>query len=308
MNDRPAPTSGMVTVVGTCSIDRTGLIDKFPSEDRKYMCEASGEYCGGVAANVAVNLALLGVKVCLVSWVSRDTLGDLVRDRLNAAGVLLDGLATRPDLPQVFTLVCKATGTRTAFMTEHNRPSSLSEAQHDWISDSSFVHYDGSLRDIGQPLFDLCRRRGVSTFFDYDIPSIQNLSILNLSDYAIISRRVLCEDKVLDGEQLTNRLRSAWLSNHQYIGVTLGDSGSIFFDGETTLSNPAIPVGVKDTTGAGDAFQAGLLFGLMEGWEMSQSSRFATALAALKCTQQGPNLVGMAGLDVKQMALDLLGK
>ena len=73
------------------------------------------------------------------------------------------------------------------------------------------------------------------------------------------------------------------------VGVTLGEAGSLLLcDGEF-IETPgfAVPGGCRDTTGAGDAFRVGLLYGLLKGESIEESARLANAVAALKCRQVG---------------------
>ena len=73
------------------------------------------------------------------------------------------------------------------------------------------------------------------------------------------------------------------------IGITLGENGSLLLCGETFIETPgfAVPGGCKDTTGAGDSFRTGLLYGLISGESVEESARMANAVAALKCRAIG---------------------
>lgn len=72
-------------------------------------------------------------------------------------------------------------------------------------------------------------------------------------------------------------------------GCTRGVSGSLLLAGGAFIetSGFAVPGGCKDTTGAGDSFRAGLLYGLLSGAEIEESARMANAVAALKCRALG---------------------
>jgi sugar/nucleoside kinase (ribokinase family) len=73
------------------------------------------------------------------------------------------------------------------------------------------------------------------------------------------------------------------------VGATLGEGGAILYHEHTFTESTAcaVPGGCRDTTGAGDAFHAGFLYGLLRGAEIEQSLRFANATAALKCRHLG---------------------
>lgn len=73
------------------------------------------------------------------------------------------------------------------------------------------------------------------------------------------------------------------------MGITLGAAGSVFYSGGAFIETPGfdLPGGCVDTTGAGDAFRAGFLAGVLGGESGETSARMANAVAALKCRGLG---------------------
>jgi len=73
------------------------------------------------------------------------------------------------------------------------------------------------------------------------------------------------------------------------VGMTCGTRGALLLIADTFTESPALPVpgGVRDTTGAGDAFHAGFIYGLLTGAEVESSLRYGAVVAALKCRQTG---------------------
>ena len=71
--------------------------------------------------------------------------------------------------------------------------------------------------------------------------------------------------------------------------MTLGEEGSLLLCNDTLIETPgfAVPGGCKDTTGAGDAFRVGLLYGAITGRSVEESAKMANAVAALKCRSVG---------------------
>ena len=272
-----------IAVIGTCSHDHILHIDEFPSEDHKYMCELGESHCGGVATNVAVNLALLGMPVKLISWVGPDPSGRTIRDYLERQGVLTDGLVTvAENTPQVFILACRKTGTRTAFMTKHRRPVSLTNLQREQVDNCPITYYDGSRLEVSESILKLCKSVGASLFANYELASAQAFRALLSSHFAVASEQALCQGKAMTWKQLKSKLVGIWQPNHRLIGVTLGKRGSLFFDGHDFFRTPAINVTEVDTTGAGDAFQAGLILGMLRGWDLLASIRFASSPRSAK--------------------------
>ncbi|HVF46060.1 MAG TPA: carbohydrate kinase family protein, partial [Pyrinomonadaceae bacterium] len=73
------------------------------------------------------------------------------------------------------------------------------------------------------------------------------------------------------------------------VGCTNGSAGSILWCGNTFIQTKAfdVPGGCADTTGAGDAFRAGFLAGVLDGLNVEDAARMANAVAALKCRSSG---------------------
>ena len=71
------------------------------------------------------------------------------------------------------------------------------------------------------------------------------------------------------------------------VTVTGGDSCAWFFDDNTELHQPAMPVEAIDTNGAGDVFAGAMIFATLKNWPADRRMRFATAAAALKCKSMG---------------------
>jgi sulfofructose kinase len=69
--------------------------------------------------------------------------------------------------------------------------------------------------------------------------------------------------------------------------ATLGEDGVLAWDGSRLIHRSAYCVPVVDTTGAGDVFHAGFIYGLLQGWSLERQLDFACAAAALNCTAAG---------------------
>jgi sugar/nucleoside kinase (ribokinase family) len=69
--------------------------------------------------------------------------------------------------------------------------------------------------------------------------------------------------------------------------TTLGPEGVLAWDGDEFHHRSAFRVPVVDTTGAGDIFHAGFIYGLLQGWELDAQLDFACAAAAMNCMAEG---------------------
>ena len=105
-------------------------------------------------------------------------------------------------------------------------------------------------------------------------------------DYLIVSRdfpaRLTGERDIARALQTIRKKYDCRLT-----AATLGEDGVIAWDGAEVTLRPAYRVQVVDTTGAGDVFHAGFIYGLLQGWDLERQLDFACAAAALNCTCSG---------------------
>jgi sugar/nucleoside kinase (ribokinase family) len=127
---------------------------------------------------------------------------------------------------------------------------------------------------------------GVPVIADLDEEYDGGDELLACVDYLIVSRDFPVH---MTGER--ELARSLRMLHSKYkcrlAAATLGPDGVVAWDGERILRRAACRVPVVDTTGAGDIFHAGFIYGLMQGWELEKQLDFACAAAALNCTGQG---------------------
>jgi sulfofructose kinase len=135
-------------------------------------------------------------------------------------------------------------------------------------------------------VFARARQEGVPTVLDADLGAREALeSILRLTDYAVFSAPALRE--LVPAGSDAERLQSVLGFGARYAGVTLGAEGYLWRDQAGTGQLPAFGVAVADTTGAGDAFHGALTLLLAEGRPVGECARWASAVAAMKCTRLG---------------------
>ena len=149
----------------------------------------------------------------------------------------------------------------------------------------TFFKYLSREKEIRNPMGEVAKSRPARR-----LPKALTVSeVLSLIDILIVSSdfpgRFL---GISDARTALSELRSRF--GCCLVGMTLGATGSLMLaDGETFIESPGfdVPNGCKDTTGAGDAFRAGLLYGLLSGEAVGESARMANAVAALKCREIG---------------------
>ncbi len=251
---------------------------------------------GGVARNVAENLARLGVPASLVSVVGRDALGDWLLRETEAAGVDVRAVLRAPEVSTgTYTAVLDASGellVAVAAMAavEALTPAALQE-RRGVLRGAAWVVADGNLPEASLAhLLSLAAEAGVPVVFEpVSVPKAARLRSALAADLvpqvvtpnvpelaALLGRAVPDEPEALRAaaaELHAQGVRLMW--------VRRGAAGSLLSspDGVTELA--ALPANVRDVTGAGDAMLAAFLAGLASGLPPAEAARHGHAAAAL---------------------------
>lgn len=298
-----SPAKGIVCV-GHAAIDRIYRIDQFPDRPTKIRALEHIETGGGMAANAAATIGKLGGQVELWSRVGDDDNGVKIRRYLMSAGVDVRYVQSfEGNRSSTSVILVDGRGERMIVGSRDvDMPSGTIWLPLERIADAGAVLADLRWLEGARVAFERARAAGVPTVLDADLGGREALTeLLALTDYAVFSSQAL--EEFAAEEAIEDRLRRVKALGVRHAGVTLGEHGYIWIDDDKIERMDAFKVDVVDTTGAGDAFHGAFTLGLVEGRQMRDIVRRASATAALKCTRLG----GRAGLPtVDELAAFLL--
>jgi len=278
-----------VVGLGQCSLDLLGLIEQFPEADQKTELAAPLLQGGGPVATALVTLARLGVATAVAGRIGGDDFGRTIRQGLETEGVDTRALLVDPGGSSQFACIAVEPqgGTRNIFWTRGSAAAlAPTEFPVELIAGARLLHLDGLQLEASLAAATLARQRGVVTVLDGGTlrPGMEKL--LPLIDHLVVSERFAHQFAPDTSIAVTIDRLLAW--GAQAVTVTLGARGCLGRSaGEPLLQFPAFAVPVVDTTGCGDVFHGGYLFGLLQGWELPERLRFASACAALKTRALG---------------------
>src|SRR5258708_11908103 len=156
----------------------------------------------------------------------------------------------------------------------------------EWIVNARALHVDGHDTAAATVAARWARAAGIPVIADLDelYPGVDEL--LENIDYLIVSRdfpcRLMAETDLERALQQMQRRYGCLLT-----AATLGHDGVLAWDGKQFHHTSAYSVSVIDTTGAGDIFHAGFIYGLLQGWPLERQLALDCAAAALSCTAIG---------------------
>lgn len=280
-----------VVGLGQACLDLLGRVPRYPEVDGKIEVEELTFQGGGPVSTALVALARWDASVVFCGRIGDDEQGRRIHQGLLDEGVDCRGLRTDKGATSQFAFIAveRDTARRTIFWNRGSaRPLNTEEVREEWgelIVAARVLHLDGLHLDAALAAAEIARNAGVTTVLDGGTlrPGVERL--LPLIDHAVVSARF--------GEALAPGNPEAALRRLLAYGcaaatVTQGDAGSLSQErGGELFHTPAFAVDAVDTTGCGDVFHGGYIYGLLQGWPLPRTVRFAAAAAALKTRALG---------------------
>ena len=242
-----------VACVGITVMDRIYYVEGLPTESGKYVARNYTEVGGGPAATAAVAAARLGAQVDFIGRVGDDDTGNSLLAELESWGV------------------------NTRYTKRYNQAKSSQSA--------IMVDTKGERIIINYPSPDL-----LPDVLYGDITPQDISELVALSDHAAFSEPGLA--RLTGVKEMASALKQAQTLTNGHVYVTQGSAGCDWLENGGRQHQPAFKVDVVDTTGAGDVFHGALAVALATSGDLAESVRFASGVAALKCTRPG----GRAGI------------
>ncbi len=284
-----------MVVVGDLATDVVAVLsgEPAPGSDRPATIRSRG---GGAGANVAAHLAVLGLPVVLAGCVGDDAAGTALVAELRAAGVRT----------AVRTVPGAASGTIVSLVEPDGQRSMLADrgANLDLRADDvpppgpgGHLHLSGYTllheRPRAAGLAALAAARAAGCTVSVDPASTGPLTASGVerwrADTAGVDLLVPNADeaRLLSGCADVTEAARALAGRHRAVAVTLGADGALWAAGSSLVHRPAHPADVVDTTGAGDAFTAGLLSVWLTGGEPAAALDAGLARAAVVVGRPG---------------------
>jgi sugar/nucleoside kinase (ribokinase family) len=288
-----------VACLGILVADLLGRpIDDLPPRGRLGLVDDMTLHIGGCAANTGIDLARLGVDTAVLGKVGTDGLGDFVVNTLERSGVDTRGVVRDGSVNSSATMVLVGGDGERTFLHYLGGNAQYRVEDADWsvIRESKILHVAGALvmpALDSEPMAGLLQRaqnEGLTTSLDvvWDATGkwMQTLRpCLAYTDYFMPS---LAEAQEITGRTEVKEVARALQDvGVKTVALKLGGDGCYIRTPDGEFTAPTFKVEAVDGTGAGDAFDAGLLCGLVNGWGMERTARFANAVGALCVTAVG---------------------
>lgn len=255
---------------------------------------------GGSGANTVIGVAQLGGTACYTGHVGTDEHSQLYRDGLESLGIRANLGSSEGDTGVCMVLITPDTQRTMCTYLGNSRELNPADVNSQDIGQSKYIYVTGYLWDTEAQkeavvhAMQEANRFGVKVALSLSDPfcvqrhrdDFQQLISSHVS--VIFGNR--SEAMELTGTSTPMDAALTLAKDCDLAAVTLDDEGSILVQGDVVLQIPVYPVKAVDATGAGDAYAAGLLFGLARELPLENTGRLASYFAAQVVAHLGPRL------------------
>lgn len=300
-------------MLGDINIDTVWPVNELPSPGRDAYADSVATGLGGAVLNTAIMLDQLGQPTAMLSCIGQDIWAAQVMKMLKRTNINLDYIRTQPDYATgLVFLAVTPDGERTMFSFRGaNTHLEAADIQQAAFERAAVLHISGySLleapqRDAVWRAVELARQHQVAVSLD---TGLEPALLIPREIIRLINELTICVTGPKETEELFNISAPEKAAEHlldlgvKLAAIKMGEKGCYLMSEREAFFCPAFPVRVVDTTGAGDCFSAGLLYGWTHGLSLPAAAVLAGALGAIATTVYGAGLA----LPGKQTVLEIL--
>ena len=280
MEDAQPP--GPVLCYGMLGVDQIVQVAGYPERDGHTRILSDQDYIGGGAANTAVNLSCLGVPVKLMgTTLGEDRRGRFFLQAIRDYPVDVADLDVAPGIRTGYRVVLSGSdGSRTQCGHFPDLRSRVFPAEA--AAGAALLVVDPFLGQRAVDAARMGRKAGVSVF---GTALLGEHPLAEHCDVVVNSSGFLRRHRVDSPSDVAVALLKAGVET---VVITRGQDGcSVYRETGRSFDLPAYSVPVRETSGAGDAFRAGLIYGYLQGWTLTRGLQFAGGCAGLTCGAVG---------------------
>ncbi len=293
---------------GALNLDKITFVDKIPGPDEEGFVRSVEWHPGGSAPNTVVGLRRLGIRGGLIGKLGNDAEAAVIREDLGREEVELDGIHSVEGRTGTANVLVDAQGRRAILLDPGvNDEIEPDELELGYIDSFELVHMTSYVCRSTEVSF----RSQIALAEHSDIPMSMDPGQLyaerGLDELAPILRhcRVFLPNRreleILTGSGLKEGARKLLSLGVEIVVVKMGMEGAYVTDGGTDGTVPAYGGPGLDTTGAGDAFNAGFIYGVLEDMDLMECGRLGAKVAWFSVQKAGAR----AGLPTLERVLSL---
>jgi sugar/nucleoside kinase (ribokinase family) len=287
-----------VASIGDIVADLVFAIRRLPIDHEQHQQATRVEIEAGGAGNFLIAGARLGMTMHALGAIGDDAFGATVRQMLTGEGVEVSGLAVQPGAMTTPVLVLVDEAGQHVFVgAPHTAiPPQTPATWPRLVAAADALFFQGYTlleEGVAQAALDLAgraRRAGRPVFFDPGplyasvTPQLAERALADVTHLLLTHLEI---GMLLPGADEIDDLRSLLTAPLEVVCVKQGGQGCTILTPGGAIHHPGFPVPVRDTTAAGDSFDAAFIFGVLSGWPLEEVALFANAVGAAKVQKHG---------------------
>lgn len=252
--------------------------------------------CGGQMTTALAACARFGLRAKYLGATGTDENGRRIRAELQRHNVDTTD-AVIHDAPNQYAVIMvdETTGERMVLWDRDERlqlrPHEVPERA---LLSARLLHVDDVDQDAAILAATAARAAGLFVTSDIDRLTSRTADLVQAVTIPIFAEHI--PPHLTGASDPESGLRQLRQAHDGLLCVTLGAEGALALDGDRAVYSPGIKVDAVDTTGAGDVFRAGFIYGTLQGWDTERTLRFANVAAGLSCTRPGA-IAGVPSLE-----------
>jgi sugar/nucleoside kinase (ribokinase family) len=277
-----------VVGMGLNSVDFLVLVPEYPASNSKMRIRRFEKSGGGQVATAMVALSRWGTRTKYIGKVGGDELGQFSLESIRQEGVDVSSVTVESQVSNQFAtiIVDGKSGDRTILWDRDDRLTYRDgELKKEDVCSGKILHLDGHDIRAALQCARWAREEHIPVILDVDKVEPLTSELIKDIDFVVTgSRFPTLFTGILDREKAFLELQK---HTSGFLCTTLGSEGTMALLAEEILRVKGFKGEVVDTTGAGDVFHAGFIYGLLQNWDLEKILQFANAVAALKCRELG---------------------
>ncbi|MEW6456278.1 MAG: PfkB family carbohydrate kinase [Acidobacteriota bacterium] len=291
--------------IGLNAVDFLCVIPSFPEYETKLKMIDYSIQGGGQVATALVALSKWGLKTKYLGKFGSDYFGNFSKKSLEKEDVdVEDSLIIEGARNQIaFIMVDRGTGERTIVWYRDEKLNFFpDDFDVNLILKSKVLLVDGHNEEAAIYYSSFAKENNVPVVADVERVKENTEKLIENVDFLVTSSNF--PQEFSGKKDLEKSLKELKKFGPVLVAITLGKDGSIAHYKDEIIRTPGYKIDAVDTTGAGDVFHAGFIYGLLNGFELRELLKFSNAVAALKCREIG----GRKGIPSVPEALSFMNK
>lgn len=283
-----------VVAIGNLNYDITLLLDRFPEFHEKIIAKSAHFGLGGAAGNTASWLAHMGVKVGFIGAVGNDEIGEAHINYFKKIGVDVGGIKVVNEHSGIAISLIKGEDKR---IVKHLGANAYRDVDFEYLSKARHIHMSSNPKELIEKTANFAFENGISVSLDIGEAEVPE-SVEDKITYLLMN-----EDEFKRKYGSLDRVHDVKAKN---VIITLNGGGAMIRDENGDVFEVrGLSAEVVDSTGAGDAFDAGFIYGILKGWEVRDAAKLGTLLAYLTVQKVGARSAIIPLEEIKKIAEEL---